>query len=390
MKFFLSIALAIVFTSAQSQIDYPVFKYKTHIDPADSQKLSLNIYNLNYEYNTEWFGKIPLSGTLFGYLFVPELQYQPNKRFVLKAGVYLQNEFGRLNYTTVFPTFSAKINFKHSSFLIGTIEGNLNHQYIEPLYDYKLLFSQRALGFFDPKYSVISPLENGVQFLVDKKHYWQDLYLNWRRAIHTNDPYREEIDLGYSARFKLINNKKFQFEIPIQTIQTHKGGQIANSPDPVQTLFDGALGVSATFKFDNFLKQITTEHFYVNYRDLSGTKRQAFNKGNAYFAHALFKLKHSIDLDLHYWNGSGFIDPRGGPLYQSVSEKIPGFTETKRQLLFLSIIYDKELLKNVNLDFRITPYNDFTEKIFEYAYELYIRYTAKIFLKKIKSVSKTD
>ena len=86
---------------------------------------------------------------------IPEIQYQISPRLIIKGGIYLQKEFGRPDYTTVAPTFSVKYKAKHSSFIIGTLEGNANHGFIEPIYDYKLIINER--------------LENGFQFQVDTK-----------------------------------------------------------------------------------------------------------------------------------------------------------------------------------------------------------------------------
>src|SRR6476659_2041517 len=116
-----TLLLLLICVKATAQTEYPVFQSKTKINPADSGKLSLNISNLNYIYNTEYFGNIPLSGTLFGYQLIPEILYQPNSRFVIKGGIYLQKEFGRKEYTTVAPTFSVKYKAKHSSFILGTL-----------------------------------------------------------------------------------------------------------------------------------------------------------------------------------------------------------------------------------------------------------------------------
>jgi hypothetical protein len=74
----------------KAQVDYPAFKSKIEINPTDSEKLSFNLYNLNYVNNTEWFGNIPLSGTLFGYEIIPEMQYQISPRLIIKGGIYLQ------------------------------------------------------------------------------------------------------------------------------------------------------------------------------------------------------------------------------------------------------------------------------------------------------------
>ncbi len=83
-----------------------------------------------------------------------------------------------LNILPLAPTFEVKYRAKHSSFIIGNLEGNLNHGYIEPIYDYKLIIKER--------------LENGFQFLVDTKPYNHDLVY--------------KLEKSYSSR--VINLKK--------------------------------------------------------------------------------------------------------------------------------------------------------------------------------------
>ena len=375
MKFasrsFTLLIFIILSVAANAQIDYPVFKKKIEINPADSQKLSLNIYNLNYIYNTEYFTNIPLSGTLFGYQLIPEIKYQPSSRFVVKGGIYLQKEFGRKGYTSLLPTFSVKYKAKNSSYILGTLEGNTNHGFIEPIYDYKLLLNER--------------LENGFQFFVNSKIYDHDFYINWRRAIHLGDPFKEEFDIGYIAKINLLANNKIEIKLPIQLLYSHKGGQIDTSSAPLTSIVNDAVGLSLIYNVGNrFLQKMVLDNYYVNYKDISGTKVQPFNEGNAYLSHLLFKFKY-FDLDLRYWNSKGFINPRGNSLFSSVSEKYIGLTEEHRHLLLASLIYDKELFHNGNFNFRFSPYYDFVEKKLEYSYEMYFTYRLSILLAKIKN-----
>lgn len=362
--------------SAKAQVDYPTFKSEIPINPADSQQLSFNLYNFNYINNSEWFGNIPLSGTLFGYQLIPEIEYQISPKLIIKGGLYLQKEFGRPHYTTVDPTFSVKYRAKHSSFILGTLEGNNNHQYIEPIYDYKLIINER--------------LENGFQFKVDTKPYTHDFFINWRRAIHPGDNFKEEFDIGYVSKLNIINNIKFNLALPVQMLYSHKGGQVDSLHTPLQSLVNFAVGPSITFNLDHkLLKRIVFDNYYINYKDISGEKLQAFKEGNAFLSHLLFDFKN-VGIDLRYWNGEGFIGPRGMALFQSVSEKYPGLVEKHRELLIVSFIYDKEIFKNVNFDFRIIPYKDFIEKIssgtgLEYSYEMYLKYNLKFNLKKIRN-----
>lgn len=371
---FLLLAIA---STTKAQIDYPTFKSEIPVIAADSQQLSFNLYNLNYVNNTEWFGNIPLSGTLFGYQIIPELEYQISPKLILKGGLYLQKEFGRPHYTTVDPTFTVKYRTKHASFLIGTLEGNNNHQYIEPIYDYKLIINER--------------LENGFQFKVDTKQYSHDFFINWRVAIHPGDPFKEQFDIGYVSKINVINNGRLNLSIPLQLLYSHKGGQYDTLTNtPLTSIVNTAMGASLVYHVDHkLLKRIVFDNYYVNYKDISGTKIQAFKEGNAYLSHLLFDFKN-VGIDFRYWNAEGYIAPRGMSLFQSVSEKYPGLVEKHRELLIVSFIYDKEIFKNVYFDFRILPYKDFIEKItsgtgLEYSYEMYIKYNLKINIKKIKN-----
>ena len=369
--------LLFVTIQTKAQVDYPTFKNIVPVIPADSEKLSFTLYNLNYVNNTEWFGNIPLSGTLFGYEIIPELEYQISPKLIIKGGIYLQKEFGRPHYTSVDPTFTVKYKAKHSSFLIGTLEGDINHGYIEPIYDYKNLINYR--------------LENGFQFKVDTKPYWHDFFINWRVAIHPGDPFKEQFDIGYSSRINVVNGGKINVAIPLQMLYSHKGGQYDTlSNTPLTSIVNTAMGVSLNFNINNrLLKRIVFDNYYVNYKDISGTKVQPFNEGNAFLSHLLFDFKN-VGIDLRYWNGEGYIGPRGMALFQSVSEKYPGLVEKHRELLIASFIYDKQIFKNVNFDFRIIPYKDFLEHItsgtgLEYSYELYVKYNLKFNIIKIKN-----
>jgi hypothetical protein len=168
-------------------------------------------------------------------------------------------------------------------------------------------------------------------------------------------------------------------------LYSHKGGQYDTSTAPLTSLFNFAIGGSITIKFEHqFLQKIVADNYWVYYKDISFTRRQIFDSGNAFLSHLLFNFKW-FDVDFRYWRGNGYIGPKGGGLFQSVSQTIPGYSEKIRQLLLMSLIYDKEILKNVNFDFRFSPYYDFGNKATEYSYELYLRYRLNLFLRKIKT-----
>ncbi len=376
MRSFLFGASLLFLCSANAQVDYPVFKQKQVISAEDSNKLSLNIYSLSYLHNTEYFSDIPLSGTLFGYQLMPELQYQPNARFVIKAGLYAQKDFGRSEYRSLMPTFSVKYQAKESSFILGNLEGNINHNFVDPIYDDKLIMNEK--------------LENGFQFFVDTKRYKHDFYINWRRAIYLGDPFKEEFDVGYTSFFNLIDKEDFKLTVPLQMLYSHKGGQIDVMNEPLTSLVNNGIGVSMEVHLGNdFFRNIIFDNHYLNYRDISGNKRQLFNQGNAWLSHLLLKFKY-FDVDFRYWNGNGFINPRGNSLFSSVSEKYPGLTEKHRELLVTSFIYNHRIFNGADFNFRFNPYYDFHAKQMEYSFEMYLSYRLNVLLGKINNSYKEN
>jgi hypothetical protein len=374
-KIVLSICTACLITiTGFAQIDYPIFRDSSTFNPADSGRLSLEIDNLNYLRNYEFFGKIPLSYTLLGYQLIPQLKYQLNPYFTLKAGVMLRREDGRPGFYSIDPVLTAKYQKKGVSLILGALEGSLNHRFIEPIYSVESLISDR--------------LEQGTQVILDKKKFWMDWYIDWEKAILINSSYPEELTSGVSARIKPVDNDKFSVEFPLQVMLAHKGGQIDTSSAPIETLMNTAAGASFTFKTpgSSFLTAIKTEHYFVYYKNLSGVKVQLYNEGTGWYSDLIFKSKWNLDLDLRYWKGNQFIGPRGGiaSLYNSVSAKIPGYKEKERELIFASIIYDKKLFKNLYVDFRLEPYYDIKNSMLEYSYSVFLRFKKDFTLARLK------
>lgn len=353
-------AVLLVITS-YAQIDYSIFRDTSSLQASDSGKLHLEIDNFNYLRNYEYYGEIPLSYTLLGYQLIPQLKYQLNPYFSLKAGVMLRREFGRPGFFSADPVLTAKYQKKSLSLILGSLEGALNHRFIEPIYNVERIISNR--------------LEQGLQILIHKKRFWFDWYLDWEKAIIRFSTYPEEFTTGISSRITLMENENLKIEFPVQALFAHRGGQIDTSHTSVMTLLNTALGASFTFKTNaSFLDAIRTEHYFAHYRDMSGTKEQLYNSGNGWYSSLVFQSKWNIDLDLRYWKGNGFIGPRGGPLYTSVSEKHPAYGEKHRELFFASFIYDKQLFPNIFLDFRLEPYYDIRNGMFEYSYSLFLRF----------------
>ncbi|MDB5195678.1 MAG: hypothetical protein JWP88_48 [Flaviaesturariibacter sp.] len=370
-----------------SQSEYPIFKDTATLQPQDSGKLSLSIDNLNYLRNYEWFGKIPLSYTLLGNLLTPQLKYQLNDKISFKGGIMLRREFGRPGYVTVEPVFTAKYQKKGLTFLMGTLEGGPNHRFIEPLYNIERFIQghMARVGENEVQKASRSRNEQGLQLKLDNKRFWMDWFIDWRESIIVDDPFREQLNTGFSTRTILVNRPNFKIELPAQLTISHHGGQISSDTNSIESLMNTALGLS--FQITNpgaFIKGISMDHYFAYYRNISGNKQQLYNRGTGWLSTLTLKSRLNIDLDLRYWRGHQFYSPLGMPLYNSISEKRIGYGEPERELFFATFIYNKQLFNNVAIDMRLEPYYDLGNRKLEYGYSVFLRFNKDFFLKRLR------
>ncbi|MCW3075359.1 MAG: hypothetical protein JWP69_2428 [Flaviaesturariibacter sp.] len=357
--------------TGNAQTEYPIFRDTATLQAQDSGRFSLSIDNLNYLRNYEWFGDIPNSYTLLGYQLIPQIKYQLNDKISFKGGIFLRREFGRPGYFEVEPVFTAKYQKKSLTFIMGTLEGALNHRLVEPIYNIERIISARN--------------EQGLQLTLNKKRFWMDWFIDWRKAIVLNDPFREELTTGFSTRTKLVDRPGVSFEIPAQLLIAHKGGQISSLTTPIESLMNTAIGLSLhTNNKGGFIRGINTDHYFVYYRNISGTKQQLYNRGTGWLSTLTLKSRINIDLDLRYWRGNKFYGPQGLPLYNSISEKKIGYGEPERELVFATFIYNKQLFNNVAIDMRLEPYYDLRNKFLEYGYSVFLRFNKDFFLKTLR------
>jgi hypothetical protein len=110
-----------------------------------------------------------------------------------------------------------------------------------------------------------------------------------------------------------------------------------------------------------------------------------YQSGHGFLANLRLQTKWDISIVPTYWKGHEFIAPRGGKLYQSISS-ITGekHKEPERQLLFLNLLYETELLPGFFVDARYTPYIDLDNHLLENAFLILLSYRTNFKLCKIK------
>jgi hypothetical protein len=372
--YFLLTFILLFTSSGFSQLDNNTLRYDLPVNAADTQKLMFSIDNVNFLRNTEYFTKIEQGKTMFGYQLIPKLVYFPVQYLRLEAGVYTRKDFGNNGYFDIAPVFALKLQRNGFSAIFGNIEGALNHRLIEPL--------------FNIDYVIDKPLENGFQFKVNKQRVWSDTWINWQKMIYQGSPFKEEITAGTSNVVKLVgaNDAKFSISLTGQALAHHFGGQIDSDSSDIVSTYNMAGGIRLAYFFPatSFLKEVRSDNYYTYYTDESNVKKYAYSHGNGMYFNLLLRSKF-VDLMFSYWKGDKYISYNGTQIYQSASNYIPGYAEKERELLFIRLLYEKQLVKDLFLNVRFEPFYSLTQKTTEFSYSIYFTYRHSFTLAKLKS-----
>jgi hypothetical protein len=116
-----------------------------------AKELRLGINTLGFFKDNEYFNKIADGYTLFGYQLTPSVQYYPSEKIKIEAGALFLKDFGNRKYKLIQPTFTATFSTGKHTVLFGTLNGNLNFGYIEPLWDFEK--------------QLTTPIQNGIQYI---------------------------------------------------------------------------------------------------------------------------------------------------------------------------------------------------------------------------------
>lgn len=108
--------------------------------PVQAGDVRISLYAFTFLRNDEYFNKLVDGIRLLGTQLNPQLVYYPSKSLRLEGGIFIWKDYGNPVLRQVAPTFRGTWTKGSSQFIFGTILPTLNHEYIEPLYDFKQLF----------------------------------------------------------------------------------------------------------------------------------------------------------------------------------------------------------------------------------------------------------
>ena len=358
-----------------AQLNNKVFEDSLSIHSNDAQKLYLQLQNLNFVKNNEYFNDIIPGQTFFGYQLKPRLVYFPAKNVRVDVGMYVLRDFGKEQFTQVAPVFSVKFQKKNTSLTLGTLQGNLGHRLIEPMYDFDRVLTNR--------------LENGLQFLHKGRRWYMDLWVDWQRAIDRGAPFQEEIFGGLHSQLSIIKKTSLEVKIPLQFTILHQGGQEAFIAKPILNTMNLATGLQIHFNFHTkaFLKSIKLDNYVLGSQAAEVTIGQPdFDNGRAFYGNLTFVTKWG-DLMASLWLGDRFNSAQGGGLYRSTGVSDKTFTERNRDLLFIRYLRDISISKDVKFTIRAEPSYNFNSQKIEASIGLYVHFNPGFFLKKVQLTS---
>ncbi|WP_375415817.1 hypothetical protein [uncultured Hymenobacter sp.] len=346
-------------------LENPLHEYKFRVlqdrrDSLGQVLLSLNAFT--FFKDNEYFNKIIEGYTLFGTQLNPQLAYYPIKGLRLEAGVFLWKDFGNPQLQLVRPTYRATWTKGPNQFILGNIRPHLNHQYIEPLFNFERV--------------MLNPLEEGLQYRLQTSKLWLDVWVDWQRQQYRYSNYQEQLAGGLSSRFSLTRPENaIQVVLPFQFTATHSGGQIDTLDKPLQTLFNEAIGLEARMMLGYRLRAFRLNAYALGFQDRSFTQVFPFKRGAGLYLNGTLETKH-VHTMLSYWQGRRFIAPLGGDLYQGVSRTVnnPAYREANRHLLLLRLLRDFRISDAAALTVRVEPVYDLNARLLDFSFGIYLNF----------------
>ncbi|WP_345109728.1 hypothetical protein [Hymenobacter algoricola] len=359
--------------TAWAQLDNSAFLRPLPVGPQYERQLRLDVQVFQFNKDNEYFNKIEEGRTYFGAHLLPRLVYFPTANLRVEAGVFLWKNYGTLRLREVQPLLTIKYQNGPHSILFGNIEGNLHHGYIEPLFDFERVMTNR--------------LEEGAQYKLQKKRLSLDAWVDWQRQQYPFSSFQEEVAGGLTTEATVAGDSAgWWLRVPFQFTGTHRGGQIDTVDAPLQTLFNVASGLRLRKPLTSrFFHAVHFDGYVTYFDDYSFTDVLAFRRGTGLYLNAGVDTRLS-NVQVAYWRGNGYISPLGGPLYRSISNTVnnPQYLDKDRQLLIARFLKDYRLPGNLIMTTRFEPLYDLNNGLFDFSFALYFNFSQSFLLTTIR------
>jgi hypothetical protein len=327
-----------------------------------SGDLSLRIKSLNFIEDNEYFNPIVEGYTLLGFFLQPELIYTPSAKVSLRAGMHILKYYGTEKFSQIRPVFSTTLYFSDkTSLTLGTLSGPDKHHFLDPHF-----YSERLYNEY---------IEDGIQLTHVNDHIFTDAWISWENYIFKGDSTREQFTFGESFRYTSSLLADFiHLEVPVQLQLKHRGGQISDYPQHMESFINIAAGLRINFDLaEKRLGQAGIEYLQFVNKSRDGDTIAGISHGNASWLklHYLYK---SLSFETGYWKAHDFYAPNGNPIYGSVSDYIPGMVIHDRRLVTGALDIKILPASSLELFFGVDLYYDIDRKRCDQAYTLHLNF----------------
>lgn len=203
------------------------------------------------------------------------------------------------------PYIQALIKPSQSTVLIlGNIVGGTAHGLIDPI--------------FNPELDLTADPEMGVQFRGEWSRFRVDTWVNWLSMIFKNDNHQESFVFGLSSATQLIpRNQKWQLELPVQIMATHRGGEYNwSQQDTVHTWINAALGLKIIYH-PSANGPLFWGSLYAVGSALSGGYFP-YDRGGGFYTSLGVDIAH-FTFRTDYWYGDRYVSPFAAPFANSLT-----------------------------------------------------------------------
>ncbi len=316
---------------------------------------------LQYTKNNEYFQATNPGETIMGQRIWTVFEYEQKSKEVTATysfGAMLQYPFENdlTHLVQLKPIARIALQTKRSTVVAGTIDGHVNHQLPEPVFNYE--------------WALKSPVEYGLAWNNHSKKIQLHQWINWRQQAIIEQSQQEIIVGGISANWLLYQQPEngISLEIPAFMIHQHMGGENLKQPQPIQNKNNTGVGIRV------IAHNIQAEYYGIQSLDFSPQPLQPYKNGFGHLLNITYYLQKNHRIVGTYWNAIEFHAPLGAAVYGCVNLENPYKNIYSKEVFILRYAYLKRWVSNAVTEFRIEPGIDLKTNDFLLSFGLYFRY----------------
>lgn len=306
--------------------------YQTYlVDSAKTNTLGVEVEALAFFKDNEFDGNVQYGYSLPGVRLQPRLTYTPIHKIKLELGLHAIIYSGANKYPCyvfhdvpiwkgdqyqsgahLLPFFRATARFSNITLAVGNLYGGTTHGFMEPMYNPELILTD------DP--------EMGFQMIVDTERWHSDIWMNWQSYIFKNSSHQEAFTVGWTQNVNVWKRKceniQHSFSIPIQFVIQHRGGEQVSTSLGVQTIANGALGLSYEYNApkNKVLSGIQAEIAGLYCLQQSG-KLWPFDNGPAVWGRVSLDFIRDLRVTAGFFHAKNYCSLYGSQYFGTLSTK---------------------------------------------------------------------